>query len=307
MSFLKTVRTKMGLENQELQQLKDRIMNVETLAQCLNAERARVNSRPVAASAASAASSAYTSLQNADQCSHEELHREIKILRDMQDQPTDELFRYYLSIRNSHGTLSKLNMQIELSPKKEFYEKICSIIEDLSKDFLEQQQREELLDYKRREREVLLRKTQKQLEETLEKSERDLGKYHHNTITLLHNLAGFLTEKGEYDRALPLFEECQDRSQHVNVNDERELTTSPYLHDIIYCKRMIKEQEEQKRRMLVSPHLAGEPLGGRSKSKRNNKNKNKSFRSRRRRYSRARGVRRFKNFAASSSKTMKRR
>ena len=76
MSFLKTVRTKMGLENQELQQLKDRIMNVETLAQCLNAERARVNSRPVAASAAS---SAYTSLQNADQCSHEELHREIKI------------------------------------------------------------------------------------------------------------------------------------------------------------------------------------------------------------------------------------
>jgi len=263
--MLAYARKKTGFENQELEELKRCIKKVPILAQCLNAERTRVrNSRPAAAS------SAYALV---DECSREVLHGKIKRLKETLDLPTDELFRYYFTIRNDYPeTFSKLNAQIETAEKKEFYRNICSIIEEVNE--AEKEKIKEML----------------KIHDQLSYLERIHGKYHPQTIESINNFAVMFRDKGDYKTALQMFEECHNRSQHYNGGSE--LTRSPYLEDIDYCKRMIKEQEEQR-------------LGGRSKSKRNNKNKNKYFRStRRRRYSRARGG---KKFAASSSKTMKRR
>jgi hypothetical protein len=276
MSFfkaLKTVRTKMGFENQELEELKTCIRKVPILAQCLTTEGARVNSRPVATS------SAYARVD--DDCSREELHGVIKTLRETQDPPTDELFRCYSSMLNT-AKIANLYTQIQTAEKKEFYTNICSILQELWMD----------------EQHVIT------LLNKVSEAQNGLGYDHPETLKSLSNLAGFYVEKGEYKRALPVYEDClakRQRGDRVNVDGAIELTTNPlnkeiiayYLERVNYCKDKIEEQEQKDR------------LGGRSKSKRNHKNKNKYFRStRRRRYSRARGG---KKFATSSSKTIKRR
>jgi len=270
-------RKKTGFENQELEELKTCIKKVPILAQCLNAERTRVrNSRPAAAS------SAYALV---DECSREVLHGVIKTLRETQDLPTDELFRCYSSMWNT-AKIANLYTQIQTAEKKEFYTNICSILQELWMD----------------ERRVI------NLLNKVRQLRVGLGYYHPETLKPLNDLAGFYVEKGEYKRALPVYEEClaiSQRGDRVDVDDVDgaaiELTTSPLNKDRIadnlervnYCKDKIEEQEQKDR------------LGGRSKSKRNHKNKNKYFRStRRRRYSRARGG---KKIATSSSKTIKRR
>jgi hypothetical protein len=262
--MLAYARKKTGFENQELEELKTCIKKVPILAQCLNTERAKVrNSRPAAAS------SAYALV---DECSRDELHEKIKRLKENQDPPTDELFRCFSSMRNDNGRLLKLSAQIETAEKKEFYRKICSILDELNE--AEKEKIKEIL----------------KINDQLSYIERIHGKYDPQTIESINNFAVMFRDKGDYKTALQMFEECHNRSRHVIGGSE--LTRSPYLEDIDYCKRMIKEQEEQR-------------LGGRSKSKRNHKNKNKYFRStRRRRYSRARGG---KKIATSSSKTIKRR
>jgi hypothetical protein len=275
MSFfkaLKTVRTKMGFENQELEELKTCIRKVPILAQCLTTEGARVNSRPVATSSAYA---------RVDDCSREELHGVIKTLRETQDPPTDELFRCYSSMLNT-AKIANLYTQIQTAEKKEFYTNICSILQEL---WIDEQYVITLLN-------------------KVSEAQNGLGYDHPETLKSLSNLAGFYVEKGEYKRALPVYEDClaiSQRGDRVNVDGAIELTTNPlnkdniayFLERVNYCKDKIEEQEQKDR------------LGGRSKSKRNHKNKNKYFRStRRRRYSRARGG---KKIATSSSKTMKRR
>ena len=284
MSFfkaLKTVRTKMGFENQELEELKTCIRKVPILAQCLTTEGARVNSRPVATSSAYApvaTSSAYARVD--DDCSREELHGVIKTLRETQDPRTDELFRCYSSMLNT-AKIANLYTQIQTAEKKEFYKNICSILQEL---WLDEQYVITLLN-------------------KVSEAQNGLGYDHPETLKSLSNLAEFYVEKGEYKRALPVYEDClaisqRQRGDRVNVDGAIELTTNPLnkehnLERVNYCKDKIEEQEKKDR------------LGGRSKSKRNHKNKNKYFRStRRRRYSRARGG---KKIATSSSKTIKRR
>jgi len=105
----------------------------------------------------------------------------------------------------------------------------------------------------------------------------------------LLSLAISFSLKGEYDRALPLYQELLAKQKRLLGDESFETRlTLEFLANI--------EERRQK-------EGTGASLGGKSKNKRNHKNK--SFRStRRRRYSRARGG---KKIAASSSKTIKRR
>ena len=48
---------------------------------------------------------------------------------------------------------------------------------------------------------------------------RVLGEDHPDTLTSLNNLAGLFYSKGEYDRALPLFEECLAKRKRVLGED----------------------------------------------------------------------------------------
>jgi tetratricopeptide (TPR) repeat protein len=185
----------------------------------------------------------------------------------------------------------------------------------------------------------LSEKEQKELENSLEASRRNLGEDHPDTIASLNNLAEFFERKYDYDRALPLLEELLPKRKRALGEDNPEtLKSLNNLANLFYSrgeydravplyeellakqKRLLGEDDpntlasfnkyiqlrETLRKKVEEQQQkegTGASLGGRSKNKRNHKNK--SFRStRRRRYSRARGG---KKIAASSSKTIKRR
>ena len=220
MSFLKAVRTKMGLENQELEEFKKRIKNVPSLAECLDAERGI--SRPAAAAS-------YTLLPNEDQCSREVLHRVIIDLREKGDEPTLELFKYYLSLRENHETILKLEIQIEGSPKKEFYGKICSILEELIQDTLRVQdfQVDQLQEAYLNKKKTLGEDNPDtidslqvdQLQEAYLNKNKTLGEDNPDTIDSLNDLANLFYTRGEYDNALPLYKLCLEKRRRVLGDD----------------------------------------------------------------------------------------
>ena len=289
---LKTVGKKMGVVNFELEEFKTCIMKVPILAQCLTAERAKF--RPVAASAASAESAASTastpllSRDDESKCSPENLYQGIRALSE---EEFNKLLNCYLFFLDNSQSISNLNTQIEGAEKKEFYQKICSILNDIL--------------YEDRERIFTEHGWVR----------RDLMQFEfpsdtHRILSGLVNLAGLFKKKGDYNRALTLYEEIVARSKRVLGEDHPD--TLIYLNDIanlFYMKGdynralLLYEDLLAKKRQVLGEEGTGASLGGRSKNKRNHKNK--SFRStRRRRYSRARGG---KKIAASSSKTIKRR
>ena len=238
--------------------------------------------------------------------------------------PTRELIACYRELHDNREKFIKLNAQIEDSPNKNFYKKICLLLDRLRRQETREQQQLKVNEFKAaaemaemksisEKRDAAAAATaqqQKELEDSLEASRRNLGKDPTDTVALLRKLADLFLKKYEYDRALPLYEECLDISKRVLGEDHPH--TLIYLNDIanlFYMKGdynralLLYEDLLAKQRQVLGEEGTGASLGGRSKNKRNHKNK--SFRStRRRRYSRARGG---KKIAASSSKTIKRR
>lgn len=222
MSFfkaLKTVRTKMGFENQELEELKTCIRKVPILAQCLTTEGARVNSRPVATSSAYApvaTSSAYARVD--DDCSREELHGVIKTLRETQDPRTDELFRCYSSMLNT-AKIANLYTQIQTAEKKEFYKNICSILQEL---WLDEQYVITLLN-------------------KVSEAQNGLGYDHPETLKSLSNLANLFFMNNDYNRALPLFEECLAKRERVLGEDHPDTLKS--LNNLAYLLKFVSKYD----------------------------------------------------------------
>ena len=69
-------------------------------------------------------------------------------------------------------------------------------------------------------------------EKYYEKLKRELGDDHPDTLNSLNNLALLFYNKGEYDRALPLYEECLAKKKRVLGDDDP--TTLAALHDLAY-------------------------------------------------------------------------
>ena len=254
----------LGLQNQEFEELKRCIRKVPILAQCVNIEKDRVK-RVNSTRPASTRIFPLSSGQDEGSCSQENLNRDIRGLKDEGDVPTLELITCYRNLRDN----PEFNRQIEDSLHKEVYKKICSVLNRLVEE------------------------DEAALEELLTKQRRVLGDDHPDTLESLLQLGNTLNSKGEFNRALPLFQEwfAQAKAQAPFPQAQAQ-AQAPFPIEI---------------QSTTLPTLPNSTLpnstGGKSKNKRNHKNK--SFRStRRRRYSRARGG---KKIAASSSKTIKRR
>ena len=353
--MLKVIAKKLGLG--ELEQFKKCIMKVPILAQCLTAEKAKVTSRTVAASAAPSAYTPLLSGEDEGQCSKKELYEEIKKLNSDGHVPTRELIACYRELHDNLEKSIKLNAQIEDSPNKEFYKKIRLLLEVevlnmmgyeseyIYKELLAKRRRilgedhpdtleslfnlayyffyhhfddydrtqplfEELLAKQKRllgedhpytleslkrldniekrrqkavekekekekeegtgakqqaeqqaeQRKQQLEKEQKELEDSLEASRRNLGKDPTDTLALLRKLADFFEKKREYDRALPLYEECLDISKRVLGEYHPETLKS--LNDIYKVLNMMgyeseyiyKELLAKRRRVLGEDH-----------------------------------------------------
>jgi hypothetical protein len=236
--MLKALAKKLRLG--ELEQFKKCIMKVPILAQCLAAEKARVTSRTVAASAAPSAYTPLLSGEDENKCSQEELYEEIKILNSEGDVPTRELIACYRELHDNREKFIKLNAQIEDSPNKNFYKKICLLLDRLRRQETREQQQLKVNEFKAaaemaemksisEKRDAAAAATaqqQKELEDSLEASRRNLGKDPTDTVALLRKLADLFLKKYEYDRALPLYEECLDISKRVLGEDHPETLKS---------------------------------------------------------------------------------
>lgn len=333
--MLKKAFATLGFQNQEFEEFKRCISKVPILAQCVNTEKDRVKrviSRPAAASAA------YTPLlsgQDEGSCSQENLHREITKLNLEGDLQTRELITCYRNLRHN----PEFNRQIEESRHKDVYKKICLLLDEPAQKAQERQQLYQRLDpdyvKKLKEQEAAWQQIQRQfneeekeLEKSLEETIKRVGKDHPDTLESLKKLADFVYTNEDYNRALPLYEDCLSKSKRVLGDDHPDTLKLLKKLAVFYAGKgefkraepLYKEIVARNKRILGDDHpdtldslsdlavikrgdTIGSRYGGRSKSKRNHKNK--SFRStRRRRYSRARGG---KKIAASSSKTIKRR
>jgi hypothetical protein len=238
--MLKTVGKKMGLVDKELEQFKKCIMKVPILAQCLAAEKARVTSRTVAASAAPSAYTPLLSGEDENKCSQEELYGEIKKLNSEGDVPTRELIACYRELHDNREKFIKLNAQIEDSPNEEIYKKICLVLNRLHHQETREQEQLKVNEFikaaemaemksifkKRDAAAAATAQQQKELEDSLEESRRNLGKDPTDTVALLRKLADLFLKKYEYDRALPLYEECLDISKRVLGEDHPETLKS---------------------------------------------------------------------------------
>jgi hypothetical protein len=221
--MLKALAKKLGLG--ELEQFKKCIMKVPILAQCLTAEKAKVTSRTVAASAAPSAYTPLLSGEDEGQCSEKELYKEIKKLNSDGHVPTRELIACYRELHDNLEKSIKLNAQIEDSPNKEFYKKIRLLLDRLHHQETREQQQLKVNEFKEAEMKSFFEKRdaaaaataqqQKELENSLEESRRNLGKDPTDTVALLRKLADLFLKKYEYERALPLYEECLDISKRV--------------------------------------------------------------------------------------------
>ena len=195
--MLKALAKKLRLG--ELEQFKKCIMKVPILAQCLAAEKARVTSRTVAASAAPSAYTPLLSGEDENKCSQEELYEEIKILNSEGDVPTRELIACYRELHDNPDKFSNLNVQIEDSPNKEFYNKICLLLDRLAVETQREQAKRNL------------QEEQKKLEDSLEANVENPIE----TIASLKKLALFFEKNGDHDRALPLYEAIFDKNRKL--------------------------------------------------------------------------------------------
>ena len=212
----KTVGKKMGVVNFELEEFKTCIMKVPILAQCLTAERAKF--RPVAASAAS---TPLLFAQDESRCSPEILYQGIKALSE---EELNKLLNCYLFFLDSSEKISNLNTQIEGAEKKEFYQKICSILNDIL--------------YEDRQRIFTehwwVRRNLSQVKFTTDT---------HRILSGLGNLSNLFKKKGDYERALTLYEQIVARSKRVLGDDHPD--TLIYLNSLAAVRKKVEEQQQK--------------------------------------------------------------